>query len=110
MKKIAMIMSLAVVGLSSSVAMASYTSYDRIAEMRQSRESYDDGKTVIKLQSNASDTVCPSGDFFIDKDSSGRPWQLAMLTAAVQSGRQVQLLYRYLGPGQGCDVYAVAIK
>ena len=111
MKKIAVALTLSVLGMFSSVAQADWSEWDRIETMRTSRFSYDEGKTVITLRNTSPGFVCPNGDFFIRKDSSGKESQFPILLAAVQSGRQISIGYS-IEPlfGAGCDVYSIRIR
>jgi hypothetical protein len=88
----------------SSVAWADWSGEDQVREIRQSRSSYDNGRTVIKLKN----TPCSTGDFYIADSSSNKDLKVRLLTAALLSGRDVNL--GHTANSSGCDVYSVVLK
>jgi len=88
-----------------AVARADWSNADTVAWIRQSRSSYDSGKTVIKLTT----VTCSTGEFFISDASGNKDIQIRLLTSALLSGRQVQLGYTPVA-NAGCDVYSVVLK
>jgi hypothetical protein len=68
-----------------SMAHAAWSPEDEVVQIRQSRSSYDNGRTVIKLKN----TTCSTGDFYIADTSSNRDIQVCLPTAALLAGRTV---------------------
>jgi len=87
------------------IARADWSAYDTVSWIRQSRSSYDSGKTVIKLAT----ATCSTGDFYISDASGNKDIQIRLLTSALLSGRTVALGHTPVS-GVGCDVYSVILK
>lgn len=102
-KTIVAIVAIATLSIASA-AHAAWSPEDEVVQIRQSRSSYDNGRTVIKLKNS----TCSTGDFYIADSSSNKDIQVRMLTAALLAGRSVQLGYQ--STPAGCDVYSVVLK
>jgi len=87
------------------IARADWSSDDTVASLRQSRSSYDSGKTIIKLSA----VTCTTGEFFISDASGNKDIQIRLVTSALLAGRKVQLGYTPVS-GSGCDVYSIVLK
>jgi hypothetical protein len=85
-------------------AQAAWSGFAYIYWVRQSRVSYDEVKTVIKLTT----VSCPGrgdGYFFLRNDTSNKEHQIAILMTAISSGNRISVGYN-----PDCDVYSVAIE
>lgn len=71
--------------------------------LRASRNSYEDGKTVVVLKG----ATCSTGDFYIASASSNKDTMVKLLIAAKLAGLPVGL--GFTPASTGCEVYAVVL-